>query len=149
MGFRWMLAVRVAQAVFAITVLAMSTYVAHWYAVDTDTTSAGQINILIFNSLWTLLALSYITLTPRLQPSWHSPTALLAIEVLSVVFWFAGGISLAIFLTQLVLCVGSVCAAARTACVIAVFQWLLFIVSSLSSALSLREEKPKKIDLSA
>ncbi|KAK4580465.1 hypothetical protein LTR86_000668 [Recurvomyces mirabilis] len=42
-----------------------------------------------------------------------------------MLFWFAGFIALAVFLSDRV-CFGHVCAAAKAACVFAAFEWLTF-----------------------
>jgi hypothetical protein len=53
-----------------------------------------------------------------------------ALEVLNVLFYFAGFIALAVFLSQLLFCRGSVCAAARADTVFASASFLLWVGST-------------------
>ncbi len=85
--------------------------------------SPSQNNFLIFTSLWTLLALIYLTLSPWLFPRAAHKFAILAIEALTMLFWFAGFIALAVFLSRLLTCGGNACRSARAACVFAAFEW--------------------------
>lgn len=48
-----------------------------------------------------------------------NPYAFIAIEFVNVVVWFGGGVSLAVFLSRLLFCRGSVCAAAQADAVFA------------------------------
>ncbi|MCJ1366858.1 hypothetical protein MMC16_005988 [Acarospora aff. strigata] len=126
MAFNYTLPLRVVQAILAILVLALTGYVAHWYRDDTVYASPSQINFLIFTSLWTLLALLYLTLAPWLMPKAAHKYAILAVEALTMIFWFAGFIALAVWLGRLIICSGNACRSSRAACVFAAFEWLMF-----------------------
>lgn len=96
--------------------------VADWWSKYWHAYSPSEINFLIFASVWSLLALVYLILSP-----WKFPTAahkfgILAAEALTMLFWFAGFIALAVFLTDRV-CVGRVCDSAKAATVFAAFEW--------------------------
>lgn len=86
--------------------------------------SPGQINFLIFDSVWTFLALAYLIVVPwRFSDTVaHHKFAILAVETLTMIFWFAGFIALAVFLDDRV-CFGHVCSAAKAAAVFAAFEW--------------------------
>ena len=86
--------------------------------------SPGQINFLLFDSVWTILALIYLILVPwRFSDTIaHHKFAILAVEALTALFWFAGFIALAVFLSDRV-CFGSVCSAAKAAAVFGAFEW--------------------------
>lgn len=48
--------------------------------------------------------------------------AILAVDAVTMIFWFAGFIALAVFLGDRV-CYGNVCNCAKTAAVFAAFEW--------------------------
>lgn len=49
-----------------------------------------------------------------------------AFELFNAIFYFAGFIALSVFLSKLLFCRGSVCAAARADAVFGAFSWLLW-----------------------
>jgi len=59
------------------------------------------------------------------------------VELLNLLFYFAGFIALAVFLGKLLFCRGSVCSAARADAVFAAFNWLLWTGSSALLALEM------------
>jgi len=131
MPFGLLLPLRIAQFVFSIVVLGLSAYVAHWYDVDTLTTSPSQINFLVFVPVFSFLSMIYLEVVPRFMQKASHPYAHLAFEVLNALFYFAGFISLAVFIGKLLFCRGSVCAAARADAVFAAFNWLLWTGSTV------------------
>jgi hypothetical protein len=84
--------------------------------------SPSQINFLIFNSIWTILTLVYVTVVPMKFPRATPLYALLGADCLAMIFWFAGFIALAVFLTSRV-CFGNVCNVARTAVAFSAAEW--------------------------
>lgn len=52
---------------------------------------------MVFVSVWTLLILIYLALAPRFFSAFAHPMAMLALDVLTMLFWFAGFIALAVF----------------------------------------------------
>jgi len=126
MALNYMLALRVAQAFFAILVLALTAYVISWYN-DGTTSAPSQINFLLFCGIWTfVLAVPYLALSPRMFPAAAHKFAILAVEALTTLFWFAGFIAAAVFVSDLSFCKGNVCRAAEAAIVFGAFEWLLF-----------------------
>jgi hypothetical protein len=65
------------------------------------------------------------------------PFAHLAFEVLNLLFYFAGFVALAVFLSKLLFCRGSVCAAARADAVFAAFSWILWTGTTTILALEI------------
>jgi len=61
-------------------------------------------------------------LAPMRFPRFAHRFAILAVEALTMLFWFAGFIALAVFLAGRV-CYGSVCGSAKAATVFAAFEW--------------------------
>jgi len=130
MGLGLLLPLRIVQAVFAVVVLGLSAYVAHWYDADTLTASPSQINFMIFVPLFSLLSIAYLELAPRFAKRASHAYAHFAIECILTVFYFAGFVALSVFLSKLLFCRGSVCAAARADAVFAAFSWLLWTATT-------------------
>ena len=91
--------------------------------------SPSQINFLIFTSVWTLLALIYLIIAPARYPTAAHKFGILAAEVLTMLFWFAGFIALAVLLTDVGCSAGGAghwwgpCRAAIAGDVFAAFEW--------------------------
>ncbi|MCJ1307255.1 hypothetical protein MMC25_000901 [Agyrium rufum] len=137
MAINFMLPLRAAQALFAIIVLGLSASVANYYPTRSfgATTSPSQINFLIFNAVWTLLFLVYSSIVPVYLPRLANKFAILALETLTMLFWFAGFVALAVFVSSLSICSGNVCRSAQAAIVFAAFEWLLFVASTALAAI--------------
>jgi len=84
--------------------------------------SPSEINFLIFNSIWTILTLVYVTVVPMKFPRAAPRYALLGADCLVMIFWFSGFIALAVFLTSRV-CFGNVCNVAKTAVAFSAAEW--------------------------
>jgi hypothetical protein len=91
--------------------------------------SPGQVNFLLFDSVWTLLALAYLIVVPwRFSETMaHHKFAILAVEAVTMIFWFAGFIALAVFLSDR-RCFGHVCSAAKAAAAFGGFEWYVAAV---------------------
>ncbi|KAF8854397.1 hypothetical protein BDZ45DRAFT_693440 [Acephala macrosclerotiorum] len=137
MAFGLLLPLRIAQGIFAIVVMGLSAYVAHWYDNDTLTASPSQINFLIFVPIFSVLSLVYLELSPRFMAKVSHPYGHFGFSLLNVLFYFAGFIALAVFLGKLLFCRGSVCAAARADAVFAAFNWMLWTASTALLALDM------------
>jgi hypothetical protein len=137
------LALRIAQAILCIITLGLTAYgafhershtgysadrkcdiVADWWSNYWHAISPSQINFMIFASVWTVLALVYLIIVPwRFSDTVaHHKFAILGVESLTMLFWFASFIALAVFLSDRV-CFGHVCSAAKAACVFGAFEW--------------------------
>ncbi|MCJ1285329.1 hypothetical protein MMC26_004669 [Xylographa opegraphella] len=133
MPFNYMFPLRAAQFIFAVIMLGLTGYVAHWYIVRDGISSPSQINFLIFASLWTLFTVPYLTIAPVYFPKLTHKYATLATDALTMLFWFAGFVALAVFLSALSLCLGSVCGSAKAAAAFGAFIW---IISSVTTGLA-------------
>lgn len=51
---------------------------------------------MVFVSVWTLLVLIYLALAPRFFSAFAHPMAMLGLDALTMLFWFAGFIALAV-----------------------------------------------------
>ncbi|KAK3345286.1 hypothetical protein B0H65DRAFT_574149 [Neurospora tetraspora] len=113
MGFNILLPIRVFQATFSIVIIGLSGFVAHWYNTNTAYLPPSQISFLLFCGVYSLLSALYLGLISKLFPKTSNPYAVLSLEITNLLFWFAGFISLSVFLSKLLFCRGSVCGAAR------------------------------------
>jgi hypothetical protein len=87
---------------------------------------------MVFNSIWTILALMYLIVVPwRFSETIaHHKFAILGVEAVTMIFWFAGFIALAVFLTGRT-CYGQVCNSARATAVFGAFEWCVCAISSV------------------
>ncbi|MCJ1373337.1 hypothetical protein MMC20_004565 [Loxospora ochrophaea] len=129
------LPLRAAQLLLAIIALGLTSYVANWYNTRTLTPSPSQINFLVFTSVFALLASVYLLLTSLTSRLPTHKFATLALDSLTMLFWFAGFIALAVFLGGLSVCVGNVCRSAQAAVVFGALEWLLWMGSAVFAAL--------------
>ena len=95
---------------------------ADWWSRYWHALSPTQVNFLLFTSVWSLLALLYLVLAPWRFPAAAHKFGILGAEAITMLFWFAGFIALAVFLSDRV-CYGNVCNAAKAATAIAAFEW--------------------------
>lgn len=92
------LPLRITQALFALLVLILLAYSSHNWSYYSY--SPSSINFLIFVSVWTLLALIYLILAPMRFQRYAHKYAILGIEAITMLFWFAGFIALAALLSD-------------------------------------------------
>jgi len=130
MAFSVFLPLRIVQGILAAALLGLSAYVANWYDTDTLTASPTQINFLIFTPLFSALSMVYLIVVPIYMERISHPYAHLFFEVVNMLFYFAGFVALTTFLSQLLFCRGSVCAAARADAVFAALTWVTWTVSA-------------------
>jgi hypothetical protein len=69
------------------------------------------------------VALPYLVLSPRHYPAAAHKFGILAVEFVTMVFWFGGFIALAVYVTAFLSCIGSVCSAAQAATTFASLDW--------------------------
>jgi len=136
MAFIFTLPLRAAQAVFTIIVLGLTAFVANWWSGYWHNLAPSEINFLLFTSVWTIVALVYLIVVP-----WRFANSaaghkygILAAEGLTMLFWFAGFVALAVFLSNRV-CFGQVCNVAKAAVVFASLEWLIFAATTVMAAL--------------
>lgn len=116
MAFNFTLPLRAAQAFLAILILGLTAY-------DVSNWAPSETNFLLFCSVWTLLAVAYLVVTPGRYPTAAHKYGILAAEVLTMIFWFAGFIAEAVLLTDTGCRRGSVCRSMQAATVFAAFEW--------------------------
>lgn len=86
--------------------------------------SPGSNNFLLFCAVWSLLiALPYLTFSLKYYPKAAHKFAILGVEFVTMVFWFAGFIALAAYVgTFLAVCGGYVCRSMQAAAVFGAFD---------------------------
>ncbi|RYP72257.1 hypothetical protein DL769_004479 [Monosporascus sp. CRB-8-3] len=127
---------RAAQLVSAFVTLAVTAYVADWYNSDALTLSPAQINWLLTCSVFSIWSIGYLEGAKRFYPRAFHSFAALGLESVNALFHLYGFVYLAVFISKLLFCWGSVCGAARAG---VAFGALGFLFWFASAALAARE----------
>jgi hypothetical protein len=116
MSFNFTLPLRVAQAVLAILVLGLTAYgVSIW--------SPSEFNFLLFTAIWTFLVLAYLIIAPGRFPDAAHKYGILGAEAITMIFWFAGFIAVAVLLSDTGCRRGSACRSMQAATAFGAFEW--------------------------
>ncbi|KAL7268177.1 hypothetical protein RUND412_009212 [Rhizina undulata] len=130
----FMLPIRAVQGVFALIVLATAASVVDGFgnhkALHVDNSST---NFMIFNAIWTWIALGYLIATPKYFPDLHNTWAVMGVNAVSVIFWFSGFIAQAVSIHHM----KSACShtkgcpigSANASATFGAFEWLLWTAS--------------------
>jgi len=127
----FLLPLRILQIVLSLIVLGTAGYVANWYNSDTLTASPSQINFLIFVPVWSFITIAYLEITPVYAKRASHPYAHFALEIITTIFYFAGFVALAVFLSKLLYCRGTVCASARAAAIFSSINCATWILTTI------------------
>ncbi|CCX04501.1 membrane-associating domain-containing protein [Pyronema domesticum] len=126
MGFNFILPLRVVQGVLALAVL-----ISAGVFVSGDKNGSGEGAFMVFNPIFTFLALGYLVAAPLWVQSIHNEWAVLVVEAVTWVLWLAGFAALAAIIpgyhcssTGDQLCTGI--SAAKAATALGAFEWLAF-----------------------
>jgi hypothetical protein len=91
-----------------------------------------EVNFLIFAPSWSILALAALIVVPlKFSDKLSSKGAklgLLALEGLTMMYWFSGFVALAVFLSGRI-CFGTVCDVARASTALSAVNWLVWTVT--------------------
>ncbi|KAE9980280.1 hypothetical protein EG327_006638 [Venturia inaequalis] len=123
MAFNFTLPLRIAQALLAILILGLMSYVVSNWNGPYGNWSPAEANFLLFCSVWTILAVAYLIVAPARFPTAAHKFGILAAEALTMIFWFAGFIAFAVLLTNWGCTRGSPCRASQAAVVFGAFEW--------------------------
>ncbi|KZM25511.1 uncharacterized protein EKO05_0008965 [Ascochyta rabiei] len=135
------LGLRGVQVLFSIIVLGLTAYIVDQYTSPWGSWSPHSLNFMLFTSVWTLLAVAYLTLAPTRFPRAAHKFAIAGVEFLAMIFWFAAFIAVAV-LWHNVYWGGSGhgtfhdCGVA--AIVFGAFLWLTFLATTILSAFHIR-----------
>ncbi|KAH6645516.1 marvel domain-containing protein [Truncatella angustata] len=136
MALTWLSILHAVAAVFAIIELGLTAYVASAYSGWWYSYSPDRVNFMVFNSVWTLLVLAYVGVTPIYMTSIFHKLAALVLNVITTIFWFAGSIALAVWIgTPRSCAANSVCGSTQAAVAFGFFLWAIFMVLTIVDAL--------------
>jgi uncharacterized membrane protein len=82
---------------------------------------------MLFNAIWTLLVLAYVGLTPLYFTSIFHRLVSLALEAITMLFWFAGSIALAVIVRPVSCGANTFCGSAEAAVAFGFFLWAIFV----------------------
>jgi len=141
MALPWIYAVRVAQILFGLIVLALTAYGA-WlpeplYPSHSPTNPlflvistfngwsySSTVDFNLFLGCWTtFLATPYLAAAPIYAPHLAHRYVIPAVEVVTMIFWFAGFIAMGAELPPAVGCTWSTCRALQAVTVFGSFEW--------------------------
>ncbi|KAK1141986.1 hypothetical protein N8T08_008309 [Aspergillus melleus] len=129
-NFPWIYPVRVIQVIFAIIVLGLTAYIISLFR------GGDTVNFMLFNGIWTaFFATPYLALAPVYFPNLAHRLVIPAVEVITMIFWFAGFIALGALLPAPDYCHWSACNSAQAATVFGAFEWALFVATTVTSVL--------------
>ncbi|KAI1324675.1 membrane-associating domain-containing protein [Xylariaceae sp. FL0255] len=117
----------IVAGVFTIVELGLTAYLVTPY--DSFSGSAPYYSViafLLFTSVWSLLVLFYVGLTPLYMTSIFHRLAAFVLNVLTAIFWFAGAIALAVDVGAPRCGSDHYCGSAEAAVAFAFFLWVLF-----------------------
>jgi hypothetical protein len=83
-------------------------------------------SFMLFNSIWTQLVLAYLYLTPLYYARFFHGIAALAVEWITMLFWFAGSIALAAHFGSPRCGGNTYCGSTQAAVAFGFFIWALF-----------------------
>ncbi|KAI2622339.1 membrane-associating domain-containing protein [Hypoxylon sp. NC1633] len=136
MAYNFVSIAHIVAAVFAIIELGLTAYVASQYNLWWYGYSPSRVNFMIFNSVWSLLVLLYVGVTPLYMTSLFHKLAALVLNALTAVFWFAGSIALAVLVSVYGDCrANTFCGASEAAVVFGFFLWAIFTFLTVLDAL--------------
>ncbi|KAF9732009.1 hypothetical protein PMIN02_000372 [Paraphaeosphaeria minitans] len=131
------LGARAVQVLLSVIVLGLMAYVASWWSSHWRAMSPVEVNFMVFSPAWSLLALGALVVVPTKFPSpaASSPVrfGLLALETLTMLYWFGGFIALALFLRDRI-CFGAVCDVAKAGTALSAVNWLAWMGSVVLGA---------------
>jgi uncharacterized BrkB/YihY/UPF0761 family membrane protein len=87
--------------------------------------SPSSYAFLLFCTIWSILVLLYLALTPRFAPRLYHGMVALGLLLVTTIFWFAGSIAIAVFVSDHCRH-GSHCQTAQAATAFGFFIWAIF-----------------------
>ncbi|TGJ85135.1 hypothetical protein E0Z10_g3668 [Xylaria hypoxylon] len=150
MAFGFAPIVHIVAAIFAIIELGLTAY---WSSLFHSVfgfggSSPSVINFMIFNSVWSILVLIYIGVTPLYMTSVFHRLAALVLNVLTAIFWFAGAIALAVGFGGPYDCHDSACSSGEAAIAFGFFLWALFTFLAVVDGIESLRRRGHHVDTS-
>ncbi|CAN8100996.1 unnamed protein product [Discula destructiva] len=122
----------IVAGVFALIELGLTAYLVSEYngyfygGYYADGASPDRTNFMLFNAIWSLLVLAYVGLTPLYMTTLFHKLAALALEAVTMIFWFAGSIALAVFIGAPRCGRNTFCGSYEAAVAFGFFLWAIF-----------------------
>lgn len=132
--------------------------VINWYMKQTPLPPPQSFIFLTFAPIFSLFSVAYLEfIKPRLAISetectanhrrychyHHHPLVSLAVEAINAVFYFAGFIALAVFLSHIGFCNGTVCATGRATSPVAATEFISWITTTILLAKDIFKERTR------
>ncbi|KAK4136270.1 hypothetical protein BT67DRAFT_399551 [Trichocladium antarcticum] len=115
--------VHAVAAVFAIIVMGLMSYIVSPF---NHSWTPSSLSFMLFTSIWTLLVLAYIALSPIYLASIFHAIVALILEWITMIFWFGGSIALAVYWGAPSCGGDTYCGSAEAAIAFGFFLWVLF-----------------------
>jgi hypothetical protein len=122
----------IAGAVLSVIELGLLAYVASSYH---GWRSPDVVNFMIFNSVWSLLVLLYVGITPMYATRLFHKLVSVGLLVVTTIFWFAGSIALAAFIGVPKCHGNSWCGSVQAAVAFGFFLWIAFMFLAVLDSL--------------
>jgi hypothetical protein len=86
------------------------------------------LSFMVFNSVWSLLVLAYLFVTPLYYARFFHAAAAALVQWITVIFWFAGAVALASYWGSPSCGGNTYCGSTEAAIAFGFFLWVLFTV---------------------
>lgn len=90
----------------------------------------SELSFIVFVSVWTMVVTIYLLVAPLKFPRLAPVIAVLALDALTMLFWFAAFIALAVWKSNLDFCFGRICNTIIAGIVFGAFEWSVFFFLS-------------------
>ncbi|KAJ5929384.1 hypothetical protein N7454_007232 [Penicillium verhagenii] len=139
MALPWIFAVRFAQIIFGLIVLALTAYVVSTF---NGWSYSSTVDFNLFLGCWTtFLAAPYLAAAPIYAPHLAHRYVIPAVEVITMIFWFAAFIAMGAELPPAAGCTWSTCRALQAVTVFGSFEWALFVVTTYFAVVDLMNHR--------
>jgi len=136
------LGLRGVQVLLSIIVLGLVAYLVNAYTTPWGSWSPHSLNFMLFTSVWTLLAVAYLVLSPTRFPRAAHKFAIGAVEFLTMIFWFAAFVAVAALWGDVAWGYNrhhsTFYGCGVAAIVFSAILWLTFVVTTILAALHIR-----------
>ncbi|KAI4148893.1 MAG: hypothetical protein LQ340_004891 [Diploschistes diacapsis] len=139
------IACRIAQFVLSVIVLGCTGYLVSIYRADIYNLSEdfiyygvpSSLSFLLFVAVWSIIIVAWQILTPRFAERLAHRFVILGLDALTMLFWFAGFIALAVITPPAYGTVHGPYATQQAAVAFGAFAWLAFLVTTILSAIDI------------
>lgn len=141
-----LLIVRVIQFVLSIILLGLTAAIVNFYDKNTFINAPSEVSFMLFCSIWTWLALLYLVYSRMFLPAIYHAYGVLAVEFVTMIFWFSAFIAVAVWNGNLFVCQGTICGTARAAAVFGAFEWLAWLITFVLAAMEFARSRGASAD---